>query len=84
MAFAVRGAQAQSLEEKLGTVTDYVPKAITPVDFVTISVHLKVGHRGEAEFNFEKKLQVYKDRITEVRPEHRIRIRAYFERAEQP
>ena len=29
---AVRGAQAQSLEEKLGTVTDYVPKAITPVD----------------------------------------------------
>ena len=29
---AVRGAQAQSLEEKLGTVTDYVPKAITPLD----------------------------------------------------
>jgi hypothetical protein len=29
---AGRGAQAQSLEEKLGTVTDYVPKAITPVD----------------------------------------------------
>ena len=53
-------------------------------DFVAISVHLKVGHRGEAEFNFEEKLQVYKDRITEVRPEPRIRIRAYFERAEQP
>src|SRR6266496_6266906 len=29
---AVQGAQAESLEEKLGTVTDYVPKAITPVD----------------------------------------------------
>src|SRR5260370_16020716 len=29
---AVRGAQARTLEEKLGTVTDYVPKAITPVD----------------------------------------------------
>ncbi len=53
-------------------------------DFVTLSVHLKVGHRGEAEFNFEEKLQVYKDRITEVRPEPRIRIRAYFERAEKP
>ena len=29
---AVRGARAESLEEKLGTVTDYVPKAIAPVD----------------------------------------------------
>jgi len=29
---AVRGARAQSLEEKLGTITDYVPKAIAPVD----------------------------------------------------
>jgi hypothetical protein len=53
-------------------------------DFVTISVHLKVGHTGEAEFNFEEKLQIYKDRITEVRPEPRIRIRAYIEPAAQP
>jgi hypothetical protein len=52
-------------------------------DFVMISVHLKVGHSGEAEINFEEKLRVYKDHITEVRPEPRIRIRAYFERAEQ-
>ena len=53
-------------------------------DFVTVSIRLKVGRRGEAEFNFEEKLQVSKDRITEVRPEPRIRIRAYFERAEKP
>lgn len=53
-------------------------------DFVTISVHLKVERQSELEFNFKEKLQVYKDRITEVRPEPRIRIRAYFERAEKP
>jgi len=29
---AVRGGRTESLEEKLGTVTDYVPKAIGPVD----------------------------------------------------
>lgn len=53
-------------------------------DFVTVSVHLKVERRGEVEFNFGEKLQVYKDRITDVWPEPRIRIRAYFERAEKP
>ncbi len=53
-------------------------------DFVTVSVDLKVGRRGEADFNFNEKLQVYKDRITEVLPEPRIRIRAYFESAEKP
>ncbi len=53
-------------------------------DFVTLSVHLKVGRIGEAEFNFEEKLQVHKDCVTEVRPEPRIRIRVYFERAEKP
>ena len=53
-------------------------------DFVTVSVQLKVERRGEVEFNFEEKLQVYKDRITEVRPEPRIRIRAYFERVKKP
>lgn len=53
-------------------------------DFVTVSVQLKVERRGEVEFNFEDKLQVFKDRITEVRPEPRIRIRAYFERVEKP
>jgi hypothetical protein len=53
-------------------------------DFVTLSVRLKVGRRGEADFNFEEKLQVHKDRITELQPEPRIKIRAYFERAEKP
>jgi hypothetical protein len=52
-------------------------------DYVTISVQLKVTHRGEAESKFDEKLQVYKDRITEISPEPRIRIRTYFERAEQ-
>jgi hypothetical protein len=53
-------------------------------DFVTLSVHLTVGHRGEGELKFEEKLQVHKGRITEVRPEPRITIRAYLERAEKP
>lgn len=56
----------------------------TGKDFVTLSVHLKVGLRGEVEFNFEDKLQVNKDRVTEVRPEPRILIRAYFEGREKP
>jgi hypothetical protein len=56
----------------------------TGKDFVKISIHLKVARRGELDFNFEENLQVYKDRITEVRPEPRIRIRAYFEPAEKP
>ena len=29
---AVRGGRTESLEEKLATVTNYVPKAISPVD----------------------------------------------------
>lgn len=53
-------------------------------DFVTLSVHLNAGWRGEADFKFEEKLQVNKDAVTEVRPDPRIRIRAYFERAEKP
>ena len=53
-------------------------------DFVTLSVHLKVGRSGEIEFNFEDKLQVNKDRVTEVRPEPRILIRAYFEGSKKP
>ena len=48
-------------------------------DFVTLSVHLKVGFRGEIEFNFEDKLRIDKGRVTEVRPDPRILIRAYFE-----
>jgi hypothetical protein len=56
----------------------------TGKDFVTLLVQLKLGQRGEADFNFEEKLQVYKGVVTEVRPDPRIRIRAYFERAAKP
>lgn len=48
-------------------------------DFVTLSVRLKVGFRGEIEFNFEDKLRINKGRVIEVRPDPRILIRAYFE-----
>lgn len=53
-------------------------------DFVRLSVHLKVERRGELEFKFEKRFQVYRGRVTELRPEPRIRIRAYLERADKP
>ena len=48
-------------------------------EFVTLSVHLQVGRPGETEFTFDQKIKVYKDRITEIQPEPRIRIRAYLE-----
>jgi hypothetical protein len=73
------GSSSEGISYQYGASIEKLGK-----DCVTLSVHLKVGHRGEAEFNFEQKLQVYKDRLTEVRPEPRIRIRAYFERAEKP
>jgi len=50
-------------------------------DFVIVSIHLKVGRKGEADFNFDEKLQINKNGVTEVRPEPRITIRAYFEHA---
>jgi len=49
-------------------------------DFVILSVRLKVERRGEAEFNFDDKVEVHRGRVTEVQPEPRIRIRAYLER----
>ena len=52
-------------------------------DFITLSVHLEVGRRGEVEFKFDDKIQVHKGRVTEVRPEPRILIRAYFERCQK-
>jgi len=48
-------------------------------DFVTLSLHLNVGRAGEAEFTFDQKVEIYKDRLTEIQPEPRIRIRAYLE-----
>jgi hypothetical protein len=48
-------------------------------DFVTLLVHLKVGREGETDFTFYRKVKIYKERITEIQPDPRIRIRAYFE-----
>jgi hypothetical protein len=76
---SIGGSSSEGISYQYGASIEKLGK-----DFVTLSVHLKVGHGGEDEFNFEDKLQVYKDRITEVRPEPRIRIRVYFERAEKP
>jgi|GEM_PF-1572182 len=53
-------------------------------DTVTFSVQLTVQREREADFKFEKKIQVSRDRVIELRPEPRVRIRAYFERANQP
>jgi hypothetical protein len=50
-------------------------------DFVTLSVHLTVSRTGEPAFTFDQKFEIYKNRITEIQPEPRIRIRAYFENA---
>jgi hypothetical protein len=53
-------------------------------DFVTLLIHFTVRRTGEAELTFEKKVKIYKDRITEIQPEPGIRIRAYFENAAKP
>jgi hypothetical protein len=48
-------------------------------DSATLSVHLTVRRSGEAEFKFDKKLKVSRGQVSELRPEFRIRIRAYIE-----
>ena len=53
-------------------------------DWVTLSVHLKVRRAGEADFTYDEKIEIHTDRITEIRPESRIVIRAYFENAAKP
>jgi hypothetical protein len=53
-------------------------------DSVTLSVQLKVERPGEADVIFDEKIEVHKGRITELRPESRIRIRAYFEQTPKP
>jgi len=53
-------------------------------DCVTLSVQLNVERPGEADFTFDKKIEIHKDHITEIRPESRIVIRAYFENAAKP
>jgi hypothetical protein len=53
-------------------------------DFVTLVIHLTVRRKGEAEQKFDEQLQVTKGKITEIRPEGRIRIRAYVEPRNNP
>jgi len=53
-------------------------------DFVTLSIQLNVERPGEADFTFDRKIEIHKDHITEIQPESRIRIRAYFENAAKP
>ena len=48
-------------------------------DYVTLAVHLTVRRSGEAEFKFDEKLKVSRGQVSELRPEFRIRIRAYIE-----
>lgn len=73
------GSTSEGTSYQWGTSIEKMGK-----DFVTLLVQLKLGQRGEADFNFEEKLQVYQGVVTEVRPDPRIRIRAYFESAEKP
>ena len=75
---SIAGSSSEGISYDYGARIEKIDK-----DFVTLSVHLKVGRRGEPDFNFEKKIQVQKDRVIELQPESRIRIRAYFEPAER-
>ena len=76
---SIGGSSSEGISFQYGAGIEKLGK-----EFVTLSVRLKVGRRGEAEFNFDEKLEIYKDRITEIQPEPRIRIRAYFENAAKP
>ena len=73
---SIGGSTSEGFSYQYGADIEKIGK-----DFVTLSVHLKVGYTGEAEFNFEKNFRLHRDRITEIRPEPRIRIRSYFERS---
>jgi len=53
-------------------------------DFVTLSVQLNVERPGETDFTFDRKIEIHTDHVTEIRPESRILIRAYFENAAKP
>ncbi len=77
-----RGARGFSTSEggsyQYGATVEEIGK-----NFVTLSITLTVGWRGEDHVNFDQDLQVNKGVVTEVRPDPRIRIRAYLERAEK-
>lgn len=76
---SIGGSSSEGTSFRYGASIEKLDK-----DFVTVSVHLKVGRTGEPDFTFDEKIKTYKDRITEIRPEPRIQIRAYFENAAKP
>lgn len=46
---------------------------------MTLSIHLTVRRRGQAEFRLTRKLKVKRGEVTELAPQPGISIRAYFE-----
>ena len=76
---SIGGSSSEGISFQYGASIEKLGK-----DFVTLSVRLKVGRQGETEFTIDQKVKIYKDRITEIQPEPRIRLRAYFERAAKP
>ena len=83
----VRGAQTESLEEKLATATEYVPKAIAPVDqLVEVAQRFKIpmaiewvetiGATTHDKTTASKKRSVREliEEIASVSPGHRIEV----------
>ena len=84
---AVRSAQAESLEEKLGTATDYVPQAIAPLDqLVEVAQRFKIpmaiewverpGTTTPDKTPPARKRSVREliEEIARVSPEHRVEV----------
>src|SRR6266545_2071775 len=84
---AVRGVRAQSLEEKLGTVTDYVPKANTPLDqLVEVARRFKIpmgiewvesaatATPDKTPPSGKRSVRELIEEIASVSPEHRIEV----------
>lgn len=94
---AVRSARAESLEEKLGAATDYVPKAIAPVDqLVEVAQRFKIPMAIEwvertGTTTPDKALPARKrsvreliEEIARVSPEHRVEVEGGLVRVYSP
>ena len=53
-------------------------------DSATLLVHLRVQQPGESELKFDENILVSRSRVSELRPEHRVRLKAYFEARNKP
>src|SRR6266851_800560 len=84
---AVRGAQAESLAEKLGTETDYVPNATAPVDqLVEVARRFKIpmgiewveraatATPGKTLPSGKRSVRELIEEIASVSPEQRIEV----------